>query len=156
MLCGLGDGDITQDTISSAQAFVCPTFNVSDYVHMTNEGRFMLFSLAKKPEPLPPTSDVLKLHIMRAHYQSMVRKLANCSQPNLPSPTDSGWKYEDGIHILIMMSLQPIPESCMELVSCQCKTGCQTLRCTCRKSKVHCTQSCKCGNLPNNVPCMNK
>ena len=39
--------------------------------------------LIKHPEALPPTSDALKLHIMRAHYQSLVCKQANCSQQNL-------------------------------------------------------------------------
>ena len=114
-----------------------------------------LFSLVKNPEALPPTSYALKPHIMKAHYQNMVWKQANGSKQNLPSPTDSDWKYEDGRHITILMSLQPIPESCMKLVSCQSKTGCQTLRCTCRRSKVHCTQSCKCSNLTNNILCMN-
>ena len=141
LLCGLGDGDLTQDAISSTEAFVCHTFNDSDRVHTTNEARFMLFSLVRKPEALPLMSEVWKQ--------------ANYSQPNLPSPTDSGWKYEDGRHIPILMSRQSISESCMELVSCQCKTGCQVLLCTCRKSKVHCTQSCKCSNLANNIPWMN-
>ena len=90
MFCGLGDGDLTHDTISSAEAFVCHAFNVPDHVHTINEARFMLFSLVKKSEALPPTSEALKLLIMRAHYQSMVWKQSNCSQPNLPSPTDSG------------------------------------------------------------------
>ena len=72
LLCRLGDGDLAQDTISSAEAFVCHVFNVSDHAHTRNEAIFMLFSLVKKPEALPPMSDALKLHIMRAHYQSMV------------------------------------------------------------------------------------
>ena len=153
LLCGLEDDDITQDKFS-AEAFVFPAFNV----HTTNEARYMLFFLVKMIEAFPPTSDALKLHMMRDHYHSMVSmilKQANCSQPNPPSPTDSGWKFEDGRCITILMAFQPIPESCMELVSRQCKTGCQILRCTCRKSKVHCTQSCKCSNLVNNIPCMN-
>ena len=74
LLYGLGDGDLTQGTISKAEAFVCHVFNISDPVHTTNEAIFMLFSLVKKPDALTPTSDALKLHIMRAHYQSMVWK----------------------------------------------------------------------------------
>ena len=145
----------TYDNISSAEAFFYHAFNVFDHAHIRNKARFMLFSLVKKPEALPPTSDALEQHIRRDHYQNMIWKQGNYSQPNLPSPTDSGWKYEDGRHIQILMSLEPIPQSRMELVSCQCKTGCQTLRWTCRISKIHCTQSCKSSNLANNIPCMN-
>ena len=64
LICGLGDGDLTQDKISSAEAFVDHAFNVPDHVHTTNEARFMLFSLVRKSEALPPASDALKLHIM--------------------------------------------------------------------------------------------
>ena len=91
VVCGLGVGDLTHNTISSAETFVCNIFNVPDHAHTTNEFRFMLFSLVKKSEASPSTSDSLKLHIMRTHDRSMVWKQANCSQPNLPWPTDSGW-----------------------------------------------------------------
>ena len=76
-------------------------FNIPDDFHTTNEARFMQFFLVKKTEALPPTSDALKLHKTRTHYQSKVWKQANCSQPHLPSPTDIDWKYEDGRHIPI-------------------------------------------------------
>ena len=121
LLCGMGDGGLTQATICSADAFVSHAFHVPDYVHTTNDAGFMLYSRVKKPEALPSTSDTLKLHITRVHYHSMVWNQANCSQPNLQSPTDSGWNYEDGRHIPILMSLQSLPESCMEPVSNQCK-----------------------------------
>ena len=146
LLCCLGDVDLTQDNISSAEAFVCSAFNVLDHVHTTNEARFMLFSLVKKPEALPPTSDALKRHTMRVHYQSTVWKRANCWQPNRPSPTDSGLEiwgrqiYSDSdvtsINARKLHGIRELPV----------QTGCQTLRCTCRKSKVHCIQSCKCSN----------
>ena len=38
----------------------------------TNEVRIILFKRGIKAELLPPASDVLKWHIMRAHHQSMV------------------------------------------------------------------------------------
>ena len=80
LVCGLEDGDLTQDTISSAEPLiVCHLFNVPDHVHSTNEARIMLFSLVKKPEAISSTSDALTLHIIIAHGQSTVSKQANCS-----------------------------------------------------------------------------
>ena len=46
-----------------------------------------------------------------------------------------GWKNENDILVPIFMLLPPVPESCLEIISCECKTGCRTMRCTGRKSK---------------------
>jgi hypothetical protein len=35
-------------------------------------------------------------------------------------------------------------KSCLEMISCQCSTGCITLRCSCEKAKLPCTNLCKC------------
>jgi hypothetical protein len=48
----------------------------------------------KSPESLPPTSDALKLHIERAHFQASVWKQANVVKPVLPSPVTMGWSLD--------------------------------------------------------------
>ena len=66
-----------------------------------------------------------------------------------------GWKYEDGRLIPELMTLEPVPDSWLEIISCGCKSGCSTRRCKCRKSNLHCTGACKYQELVNdcvNVP----
>jgi hypothetical protein len=52
-----------------------------------------MFGKSKSPESLPPTSDALKLHIERAHFQANVWKQANVVKPVLPSVT-MGWSLD--------------------------------------------------------------
>ncbi len=84
----------------------------------------------------------------------------NVAQPKLPSPTDHGWKYSEGRLVPIMMTLsRPILEGCLEMITCQCKTGWKTLRCKCRKSRLYCTPACKpkCMELEDvTILCTNK
>ena len=53
-----------------------------------------MFGKSKSLESLPPTSDVLKLHIERAHFQANVWKQANVVKPVLPSPVTMGWSLD--------------------------------------------------------------
>jgi hypothetical protein len=43
-----------------------------------------MFGKSMSPKSLPPTSDALKLHIERAHFQANVWKQANVVKPILP------------------------------------------------------------------------
>ena len=73
--------------------------------------RHTLFSKTGKPEAMPLTSDALRFHFMRVHYQTMVWRKAHCPVPELPAPTDMRWKLGESGLQLILMSLSPIPES---------------------------------------------
>ena len=98
-----------------------------------------MFGKSKSLESLPPTSDVLKLHIERAHFQANVWKQANVVKPILPSPVTMGWSL-DGDHLIpLPITLDPIPQACLEMISCQCSSGCIMLRCSCKKAKLPCT-----------------
>jgi hypothetical protein len=48
----------------------------------SDEARDLMFVKSKSPESLPPTSDALKLHIERAHFQASVWKQANVVKPD--------------------------------------------------------------------------
>jgi hypothetical protein len=47
-----------------------------------------------------------------------------------------------------------IPQACLEMISCQCSTGCITLRCSCKEAKLPCTDLCKC-HQGKHVQCVN-
>ena len=125
-----------------------------DSVHNVDEARSALFKKATSPEALPPTSDALKFHILRAHYQALIWKLAHIPKPNIPAPDHYGWKRETHSLTPILTSLNAIPQECLEFVSCQCQKGCQTMCCKCRKAKLHCTAVCKCSNSQD-IICIN-
>ena len=43
-----------------------------------------------------------------------------------------------------MTTLPPAPESVIDLSICRCKTGCNSLRCKCRKNGLKCSDMCLC------------
>ena len=49
------------------------------------------------------------------------------------------------------MTQPAAPKALLELVSCGCSSGCETLRCRCRKSNLCCSTSaaCRCSNCAN-------
>jgi hypothetical protein len=61
--------------------------------------------LVGSPESLPPTSDALKLHIERAHFQASVWKQANVVKPVLPFPITMGWSLDGARLIRLLMTL---------------------------------------------------
>ena len=49
---------------------------------------------------MPPCSKVLKLHIQRANYQTLIWRMSSVSQPSFPKPERNGWKIgETGLEI---------------------------------------------------------
>jgi len=112
-----------------------------------DEARSVLFRRATRPEVLPPTSDALKFHISRAHYQALIWKMAYIPKPMIMAPDQYGWKEAQNSVIPVLPSPNTIPQECLELVSCQCQKGCRTMRCMCRKAKLQCTAVCKCSDF---------
>ena len=57
----------------------------------------------------------------------------------------------DGQLEIIWMTRPSAPNSLIECVSCKCKTSCKTLRCSCRKSGLKCTEVCGCLDCNNGL-----
>ena len=143
LLKDLGKGNLAKETIAETEQFVCRLYNTQD-VTTVDKARSQLFMKSRAPESLPPTSDALSFHIMRSHYQATVWRQAHVNYPDIPPPQDMGWEEEDGKILPVLMSLPPVPEACLELISCGCTTACVNARCKCRKSRLPCTMQCKC------------
>ncbi len=143
LLENLGKGELTEETLKNAELFVCKLYNLKQ-VSTTDEARAVLFNKSRSPESLPPTSDALHFHIRRAHYQTVVWRQAHLSHPNLPNPEGLGWRVEETTVKPELMSLTPVPDSCHEIITCNCKTGCKRLHCNCKKLNLHCTRGCTC------------
>ena len=73
---------------------------------------------------------------MRSNYQAMVWINASVTCPTLPLPKESGWKLEDDILQPRLMTLDPIPSVCTELLTCGCKTKFNVLLCGAHVEKL--------------------
>ena len=71
---------------------------------------------------------------------------------NLPSPVGNGWILVDGTLQQELLLHSPVPESIVELVRCKCKKGCVNNSCSCRRSRLQCTDACVCNE---NDTCQN-
>ena len=111
----VGIGELTEETLQSSETFVCRLY-AGHKTDSVDAARHILFCKTGKPEAMPPRSDALRFHLMRVHYQAMVWRNAHCAVPELPAPVDMGWKPGDSGLQPILMSLSPIPESCLEMI----------------------------------------
>lgn len=144
LLSSLGEGELTEEKMKEVEEFVCKMYKL-DSIGSVDEARAILFAKKGKPEALPPTSDALCVH-----YQTLVWKQAHCSELQLPDPETLGWKkIADNKLQPLLMTQDPIPKACQEIISCSCSTGCTNLRCSCKKAKLFCTSVCGCNS--NNV-----
>ena len=142
LLATLGKDELSHQACANAEAFICKVYNM-DTASVDN-ARSILFARAQPLETLPPTHDALSFHIMRAHYQALVWNQAYKQYPVLPKPETMGWKINNDAFVPILTSLPAVPEACVHLISCGCKTQCQRSNCQCRKQKLQCTSACKC------------
>lgn len=149
-----GEGVLTEQKKKAVEKFICLMYKVD--IASVDKARVVLFSKAGKPEALPPTSDALYLHTLRAHYQTLAWKQAHRSEPLLPDPVTMGWNRTDDNKLRpLVMTNDPIPKACGEIISCSCPTGCTTSRCSCKKSSLFCTSVCGCGKTANTNCCRN-
>ena len=62
--------------------------------------------------------------------------------------TERGINEEGVVHVK-WINPPPAPAAILELVNCKCTKGCNTNRCSCRKSSLKCTDLCKCQECQN-------
>ena len=82
---------------------------------------------SNRPEEIPPTSDAARLHMSRAFLQAFVWNTAPetvLDDKISPMLSALGFTFDGDKLVPILMRKSPIPEAVMEMVSCNCKTGC--------------------------------
>ncbi len=95
---------------------------------------------------------------MRTHYQALLWKNAHLPALDLPPPTSMGWAGDENKPGLrpVLMSLNLILSSCLEIISCGWHKFWRTMRCKCRKAKLRCTALCDCRrNIDDEHGCLN-
>ena len=53
-----------------------------------------------------------------------------------------GWRMKDGQVFSVITDLSPAPDSLLHIVRCNFKSGCSTIRCSCRKHNLEYSQAC--------------
>ena len=140
----------SEDLVDELNKFACLMYGDKTSTNV-NECRYELFKSGKcSDDVLPPTCDSLVQHINRANFQAASWCECLSAEVNLPSPVGNGWtlKNDDELEIT-WMTRPPAPQSLIECVECKCKTGCLTMRCSCRKAELKCTDLCSCCDCQN-------
>ena len=57
-------------------------------------------------------------------------------------PQNLGWKAVEGKLVPMHCDMDVAPEALMKVVRCNCKMGCDTLRCSCPKAGLGCPTGC--------------
>ena len=127
------------------------------YGHSTcngNELRYVQFCSQKSSAShLPPTKNSLCKHVLRSNHQAAIWRRALEGLPTVPSPHQQGWLITDGGITIDWTDQRPAPDELLELTHCGCKTGCGTMRCSCKKALMKCTDACSCKDCSNKKPC---
>lgn len=103
--------------------------------------RYILFQkslkkIAPKLESLPPTSASGAQHSFRTYYQVQVWY---GNKELVPEQ----WVLRNDVLQHVKTTLEPAPDSILQLISCACKGNCSTQQCTSVKSGVKCSAICK-------------
>ena len=69
----------------------------------------------------------------------------NVPQPEIPVPTEYGWKEINDELLLVSSKEKPAPDAILQLVKCGCKKrSCMSSLCSCVKNNLVCTGMCFC------------
>lgn len=135
------------------ESFVCHLYGLGQCSNTDTARYKKLCSKKKCPEPqkLPPTRDALLCHLKRVNYATAVVKCALQQFPVIPGPNGYGWITEGGELKIQWMLRNPVPETLVDFIACNCKkTKC------CQKSCVCVAHGLKCSDLCNCIQCENK
>ena len=89
-----------------------------------------------QPENLPPTSSAASFHSLRVYLQVQEWK------QNQLRPQDWGWRLSDGRLLPILTDRPPAHQSLLEMICRNCRTDCNTQRCSCKKHGLECSSAC--------------
>lgn len=126
------------------QRFVVLMYDQSSQATDVNECRRLLFTKKNRAiESIPPTADALLQHFKRASLQAYVWN-ASLQQSSINySPLLFGWTQScEGRYEPLWMTQADVAQHCSELVTCKCKSRCNS--CLCVKQNLTCTKLCAC------------
>ena len=87
-------------------------------------------------ETLPPTKAAARFHSFRTYLQVQTWVGSELN------PLEWGWRKENDLLTPVKCNMLAAPERLLNVIRCNCKTGCDTKRCSCRKHGLKCTGCC--------------
>ena len=143
------DLHLPENVITLLERYVCCLYGQENATNVNN-ARYRMFKLGKYTEDsLPPNYDSLYQHILRVNFENYTRKNSTIPTLDAPSPVGYGWSLTGDTLEITWETQGPAPDSILEFVSCKCRKGCQTKRCSCSKGNLKCTELCQCSNCEN-------
>ncbi|KAG7164002.1 hypothetical protein Hamer_G014467 [Homarus americanus] len=110
---------------------------------------------------LPPTTAAFELHVLRAHYQTMIwRSPLEVGPPN-HDPRQYGWSSEQASNLLVPVPLpsdvSTAPDIIQKLIKCSCSANrpCSAARCTAVVLLPCYHAPCSCPNTTPTPQCLN-
>ena len=102
-------------------------------------------------QKLPPTSFAFRFAIYQSHLMCHTWKKSLFPAPLYLNPEEYGWEYDtnNNSYKAGMTGQLPAPKHIVELCICKCKTGSESLRCSCKKNSLVCTEMCMCNDSKN-------
>ncbi|ELT89202.1 hypothetical protein CAPTEDRAFT_223408 [Capitella teleta] len=136
--------DSVKRVLPIIETFVTRLYGVES-VDLVNAARKTLFlNKGKQFVQIPPSSDALQLHLLRAVHQSaFVWGGLLIRDPLVPSPEEWGWQRSGSAFVPHYISLPPLSSSLPELSFCSCKSVCKR-PCKCIVNEQVCISLCFC------------
>ena len=140
------DWTLTPELYAALQEITCQMYSSKSRNTNINEMRYALFCAKKGIEScqLPPCSDSLRKHWLRANYQGAIWRRCLENNPEVPSPVEHGWSRvdQDGDLQLSIdwFNVSIAPQAVW--VSVSCKRDCVTPSCQCVAKNLACTDLC--------------
>ena len=130
-----GRADATkQDITVAGEKAMLHLYNASS-TESLNSLRYIRFcqrvatgTLSLQPENLPSTFSAASFHSLRVYYQ--VQRWKGVELP----PQDWGWRLADSKLLPVLTDRLPAHQSLLEFIRCNCKTDCNTQRCSCKST----------------------
>ncbi len=147
---GEEDTELSDDVYQEARSMCICVYSSKDDdfddIASLRAHKFLRYKSAATLKLLPPTEDSFRQHVKRCALATIIDKRAHVAQPALPPYTNFGWSIEN-----TEQTLQPVqstaniwPEQMSQSLSCNCKTGCLSKRCSCSRRGVRCYIGCHC------------
>ena len=131
-----------EDVIEAGEKALLSVFNAAS-TESLNSLRYTKYcqkvatgNVCLQPENLPPTSSAASFHSLRVYLQVQEWK------QNQLRPQDWGWRLSDGRLLPILTDRPPAHQSLLEMIRCNCRTDCNTQRCSCKKHGLECSSAC--------------
>ena len=108
------------------------------------------FTSAPELKSLSPTTDALKQHVYRAHFQAALWRAVLDADPPVCDHPHHGWSHDQTSNILLPVPLppdvSPSPTEVLKMLRCGCNSArpCSTNRCSGSAARLSCSMFCGC------------